>query len=101
MKKICIVLRIKGLFLFVLSSGRTEVFVMKVKAIRKHKKKKSVYVFFVGQDLMMPFESISVNIYLINYHFLFCACYKQFHLQNLNAVGAVISAHGDLLPNIF
>lgn len=62
------------------------------------REKECVSVFFVGQDLMMPFENLSVNIYLINQHF--CACYKQFHLQNLNTVRAVFSAHWELFCQI-
>lgn len=83
MKKICIVLRIKGLILLVFSSGRTEAFVMKVKATRKHEKgekKKIVYVFFVGPDLMTPFESLNVNIHLINHRFILFLHVKQFQL---------------------
>lgn len=49
---------------------------------------------------MVPFENLSVNIYLIKQHFFFCACYKQFHLQNLNTVRAVFSAHWELFCQI-
>lgn len=56
---------------------------MKVKATRKHEKgekKKIVYVFFVGPDLMMPFESLNVNIHLINHRFILFLHVKQFQL---------------------